>query len=1019
MTKRKIFLITVLFVLMITGFRMLWFHYYQGQEYPEAKKGVLDLRGWDLQGRETIPLKGEWEFYAGNLSKPDLLKSLSAKEQQWIRVPGKWNAALHSPDSTAYGFGSYRLLILTDSPKAPLYGLRIPRINTASNLFVNGQLISKEGQVADKPEHHIGSIVPYSAIFEADGNAIEIVIQASNFDFPANGGIAKSIMFGSAEAVSSRTNFSITMQLIVCIILLLHGLYAGIIFFMGPHKKSLLYFSGIVVFTVLSILTDDDRLLLSWLPVSLELTLKMLLLSYTGIALCILKFAQLLLVRSRIIQTVFAGQCIFAILILFMPPQEISSFLMIMLLLGITTFCVTIPLFAFFNTFRGQKGAIFLLLASISIGSSILWGVLKTVLWNDLPYYPWDIVLAFLGFASYWFKHFFQTNTELRSLSDRLQRTDQVKNDFLANTSHELRNPLHGMINIAQSVLDSQTHTLDERNRSNMQLLITVGRRMSLLLNDLLDVTRLRERDIRLEKRSLKPQGVASGVLDMLRFMTDGKSLEMVISIPDHFPNVLADENRLVQIFFNLLHNAVKYTNAGTISIQADIRDGMAHIHVRDTGVGMDEETQQRIFQPYEQGTSHLTVIGDGLGLGLSISKQLIELHGGTLRVHSEVGKGSVFTFTLPLDHSPVVGEIPGDEGAYMEYAAPILPSKKAAMPVATGTPRSRILAVDDDPVNLKILEGILATDAYDIVTVTSGEEALRILDHQEWDLVIADVMMPQMSGYELTRRVREYFAISELPVLLLTTRSQREDLYTGFLAGANDYITKPVDSLELKSRVHALTEVRRSASERLRMEAAWLQAQIRPHFLFNTLNTIVSLSETDGARMIVLIEEFGKYLRGSFNSRNLDRVVSLEYELALLRSYLYIEKERFGNRLNIVWEVDEELNLHLPPLSIQPLAENAVRHGILKRIRGGTLHIRITDHAKGTEIAIIDDGVGMDQEKLDNILTHQNKERGVGLLNTDRRLKQMYGDGLHISSHPDQGTTVSFHIPREKKKED
>ncbi|MFK4438515.1 hypothetical protein ABH897_004834 [Paenibacillus sp. RC73] len=163
MTKRKIFLITLLFVLVITGFRMLWFHYYQGQEYPEAKKGVLDLRGWDLQGRETIPLKGEWGFYAGNLSKPDLLKSLPAKEQQWIRVPGKWNADLHSPDSTAYGFGSYRLLILVDPQKAPLYGLRIPSIYTASNLFVNGRLINSEGQVADHPEQHTGSFSPYSA----------------------------------------------------------------------------------------------------------------------------------------------------------------------------------------------------------------------------------------------------------------------------------------------------------------------------------------------------------------------------------------------------------------------------------------------------------------------------------------------------------------------------------------------------------------------------------------------------------------------------------------------------------------------------------------------------------------------------------------------------------------------------------------------------------------------------------------------------------------------------------------
>jgi sensor histidine kinase YesM len=358
------------------------------------------------------------------------------------------------------------------------------------------------------------------------------------------------------------------------------------------------------------------------------------------------------------------------------------------------------------------------------------------------------------------------------------------------------------------------------------------------------------------------------------------------------------------------------------------------------------------------------------------------------------------------------------DEAADTDFIAL---QNEAVMQVAAGSTRSAILAVDDDPVNLRVLEGILASESesYDLVTVTSAQEALHRLDHREWDLIIADVMMPQMSGYELTRRVREYFSISELPVLLLTARSQQEDLYTGFHAGANDYIMKPVDSMELKSRVRALTDVKKSARERLWMEAAWLQAQIKPHFLFNTLNTIASLSHVDHVRMVNLIEEFGKYLRSSFNPQNLDRVVSLEYELALLKSYLYIEKERFGNRLDIVWEVDEQVSLLLPPLSIQPLAENAIRHGIMNRIDGGTLCIRIQQQEDGTEIAIMDDGVGMSQEELDRLLNPQQEQySGIGLRNTDRRLKQVFGKGLYISSHPNQGTTVSFHVPRAQRQE-
>ena len=293
---------------------------------------------------------------------------------------------------------------------------------------------------------------------------------------------------------------------------------------------------------------------------------------------------------------------------------------------------------------------------------------------------------------------------------------------------------------------------------------------------------------------------------------------------------------------------------------------------------------------------------------------------------------------------------------------------------------RPKILAVDDDPTNLNILNLILTPSHYDITFVTNAGEALTLLDSQEWSLIITDAAMPQRSGYELTKQIRQKFSLSELPILLLATHNNPEDMYEGYMAGASDYLIKPINSLELKTRVHALINVQRSINERLRLEAAWLQAQIQPHFLFNTLNTIASLSGVDMNRMIALLEEFGNYLQASFHNVNLQRVVPLQHELQLLRSYLYIEQERFGERLKVIWQVPEHLRLELPPLSIQPLVENAIKHGILVRSSGGSITINIKEFPQLVEIKIIDDGVGMTEEKVQNLLQGDNKlEQGIG----------------------------------------
>src|SRR5699024_10393500 len=145
---------------------------------------------------------------------------------------------------------------------------------------------------------------------------------------------------------------------------------------------------------------------------------------------------------------------------------------------------------------------------------------------------------------------------------------------------------------------------------------------------------------------------------------------------------------------------------------------------------------------------------------------------------------------------------------------------------------KPNILIVDDDPMNLKVVEMILSDEVYDMTLVTNPHDVMELLHKKKWDLIISDVMMPYLSGYKLTRLIREHYSVTDLPVLLLTARSQTTDVRTGFLSGANDYVTKPVEPLELRSRVNLLIQVKRSIQEQLQMEAAWLQAQIQPHFL-------------------------------------------------------------------------------------------------------------------------------------------------------------------------------------------
>ncbi|WP_235941290.1 ATP-binding protein [Paenibacillus puerhi] len=1017
MTKKKLWIAIALFFLLLTLLRVVWIYFHTIPEHPRAVQGQLDLKGWEFESQRTITLDGDWEFYPhtfltpGRASDPD-----AAGRKGFLKVPGKWGSAMSPSEPTMLGYGSYRLLIKVDPKPGQAFGLRISKLPSSAALYINGKLRMQSGQPSAEPEQYTPRNVPFSSLFTADGDEIEVIIQAANYDNERTGGIIQSIKFGSASMLDKEETFSRNMQLIVVVVFIMHAVYAALLFGLGVRQKALLTLSLLVLSATLMVLLDDDKLLLVWLPISFGWGVKLFYLSATLVPGLMFKFIADLLPgyeKQKHFKYVMAGYALVALSALCLPLAILLKYFWIANLLLWITFLLFPWIFMRMLT-KGEPDTIYLMLGATAVANSSLWGIIKTNAMPEINFYPLDLLFCFLAFAAFWFKRYIRTANETEKLAGELQQASKQKDDFLANTSHELRNPLHGIINIAQTVLERERPTMGQKSSADMDLLISIGRRMSFLLNDLLDLTRLQEQGIRLQRGSISIQAVASGVIDLLRFMTEGKPVRFVLNIPEEFPPVHADENRLVQIMFNLLHNAVKFTAEGSITVEAEQLGESVRIRVIDTGVGMDEATRQRIFQPYEQGDSGITALSGGIGLGLSICKQLLELHESTIEVASAPGEGSVFSFTLPVAPSSMTGGRAGSSSfaaAARSLPPPAENSRVTGSVEAVIAEKPIVLAIDDDPINLNILKEILTEEAYRITTARSAVEALGILESQDWDLIISDIMMPQMSGYELARIVRERFSLSELPVLLLTARSRPEDMEAGFLSGANDYVTKPMDAMELKARVQALTAMKISAREHLRMEAAFLQAQIQPHFLFNTLNSIAALSEIDTARMRNLLAEFGHYLRASFDSRNSERLVPLEHELQLVRSYLFIEKERFEERLEVLWEVDESIQLQLPPLSIQPLVENAVKHGVLARAQGGMIGIRITEGDRYAEITVSDNGVGIEETQLSRLLLPENRTSGIGLRNTDRRLKQLYGTGLHIESKQGHGTTVKFTV--------
>jgi signal transduction histidine kinase len=986
----------------------------------------MDLSAWNYEQSKRIKLDGEWEFYWNRLLVPNDFKRAGTdmpSRSAVIKVPSVWNGkAVDGQRLPAHGFATYRM-VLRNVPFDGVFALKKTNIRFSSAVYANGHKLFEDGRPSDIAEGYEAGNVPQIGFFSADKGDVEIIVHVANFDY-ANAGIPASLYFGEQTAMLAIQQKSKAHELGIFAILATLALIYLISFVTSVlyRKKdySLLLFAMLCSFYALYNGLVGERVLLMYVPeISFELLFKVKdfcsLACFIGLAVLFYRLKQnvISLAFTRLFIIVL-GSYMAMVVFLPIPVYGTVEPFMILVYESMTLWLVLRTAVLYVKSAENGRLKSFLLFVAIlcmllySVDLILFSFSLKEHVWLGQFYIlVFNAIMIFLVVL-----RFFEAYHTIDEMKNRLLQLDKIKDDFLSNTSHELKTPLSAIVSITDTLLRGVEGPVSDKQAHNLAIVLGSGRRLTHLVNELLDYSKMKHGDIALLRSGIDLKAVVDSVIQIHSFLLGGKQIAIVNDVPGDTPAVYADSNRLIQILHNLIGNAIKFTDRGMVRISAKAIGDKVEVRVEDTGIGIAAPMQERIFQAFEQADSSDTKSYGGTGLGLSITKKLVELHGGVIHVDSSPGQGSAFTFTIPLSSGPASGGIEEREEGRPYESAPLSFSEYPVY--VKGKREERILVVDDDPANLQAMINLLRLEGYSIVVVNRGQLALDELSQSpDVFLVVLDMMMPDMSGYEVLNKIRERFSPFELPVLMLTAKNRAAETKLSIDNGANDFVGKPYEAEELMARVRSLTRLKASVQTAKDAEIAFLRSQIKPHFLYNALNAIASLCLYEPRKAEELTLQLSQYLRNSFDFKQLESLTTLDKEMELVKAYVHIEQARFGARLQVEYEVGDYPDMRIPPLILQPLVENAIRHGVMSRSSGGIVKITVKQEGKASvRFAVEDNGRGMSEQTREALLNMDADKKGVGLWNINRRLKLLYGEYIRLESAEGIGTKVSFDIP-------
>ncbi len=737
-----------------------------------VENGLIDLSNYDFNSSTKLPLNGNWKFYPSKFISPNLSEKLP--ESTLIDVPNRWDQS----GLPAFGYGSYQLTILKDTDES--LALQIPDQFSAYNLYVNGKLQASMGSPGtDKESEKPGRQFKTVSLAHIQSDTLNIVFHISNF-VHSKGGLGSPIQIGTLDNL-------IQIKFIndVYDVFMAGGLVIGAFIFLGMYfygrqKKMAFYFAIFCLVYAYRIIGWGNYVLhdLMDMPYHLGMVIE-----YSTLYLTVFFFAAYLKNlfpedTPKLLAKIFMYLSLLWAALTLLPVYVFTSIndpFLVILLFGM--FFIS---FVYIKALvRGRGGARYSIYSTVGIivvfvmRTTAYLNIVEEILWvsmlGQLIFFLFQSLILSKHFTSSW-----------RQAKEEAESAMKVRSDFLSVMSHEIRTPLNTVIGTTYHLLDENPRKEQVQELKNLK---NASEYLLSLINNVLDYSKIDAGKLEFDESNTQLKRYCEDIFNVFKPIANQKGIDLELEFDEKLPDVVKlDKARVNQILTNLIGNAIKFTEKGEVTVSISLKERVEKtvkvlFEVKDTGIGVSSDLKDRIFKSFQQANTSITRKYGGTGLGLSITKQLVEMMGSEIHLSSEKGQGSVFYFTLSLKIGNKVLE-------------------KLQETEAFDLSGYHVLLVEDNQMNVLIAKRLLEKWKMIVDLAENGLKAIEKVENNEYDIVLMDLQMPEMDGYEATRILRKKGF--KLPILALTASAMYDKSSKLGSTGLDGLVTKPFNPKDL-----------------------------------------------------------------------------------------------------------------------------------------------------------------------------------------------------------------------------
>lgn len=836
---------------------LMTFFTYSCQSIPsqiktiQAVDGILDLSNWDFEKNGPVHLDGEWEFYWNELYTPESFTKKAVSQPLMVNVPSHWtHYQINGKNVPGTGYATFRLKIKMNKSQR-FMALKLNTLGTVYRLWLNNEIILSDGTVGTNVRSEGFSQVPRKYIFRADSEDLVITIQISNFHFN-KGGLWNSILFGEGYQILKLEDNQKFYNFFVVGAIFIMGLYHLLLFLLRKNDLSLVafsifcltvsirwfftegYFYSVIPESFTPLLKAKIEYLLIFLPAFsfclylytlFQKEISVYFISIVGIVSLIFTFLSILLPVQVFDQfyniyylLIFAGSIYLIYRIIVAAVRKKNDALLV--LLGFILLClanindILNTVFGFSHLYLLGTGLFVFIIIQSFILSIRFSNAFKRVeyLSNELQEYSKGLEQK-VDERTIELK---QANQNLASINKELESLDELKNDFIANITHDFRSPLMIIQNTTDLAI-KYNKKLDDENAASFKIIYESSIRLKTTIDRLLDLAKMDATGIKLNISNIDLSSFISGITDFYKSALMTSEIEISDIVPVKKVELYSDKEKLEEIINNIISNAVKFVDMkrGRITIELAEFDDRVEISIEDNGIGIPQDKLGLIFDRFTQIDPDKNIKYRGTGIGLAFSKQLVEYLHGSLEARSEgPGKGSKFIITLKKGIEQFSHENfqeakeKSKDDIYLLLKSNIEEKSDTSIVVDITEPnldnefdlkKALILIVDDNKSIREIEKKYFMNNGFkNFILASNGQDGLEACFNYKPDTIICDVNMPGMKGDQLQNELAGNPELQLIPFIFLTAISDRSVSIQRKRKGAVAFLSKPIDEDDL-----------------------------------------------------------------------------------------------------------------------------------------------------------------------------------------------------------------------------